>query len=289
MRQQYIAPKPSFSQYVCYPDMFGRYVGIPEHSELRKEGALKENNLHLLFAGRGFVYLESGEVIELAAGDGFLFGRNAYQRYESSKTEPWDVRWIHFSAATPLPMLREADEYGCRLFSFSASERFAALTERMYKLGGRPQLADEPALSAQLYELLMLLAVQSERLEAPSQLRKRDDIRHAADRIRERCENDWSLESMAGLAGFSPYHFLRLFRLATGRTPNQFLTESRLVRAKLLLATSSLSVGDVGRSCGYNQPSYFIKLFRAAEGMTPKGYRLLHAGLPQDGDADANA
>lgn len=286
MRQHYIAPKPSFQHYICYPDIYGRYAEAPEHSEVRESGALKEYNLHLIFAGRGSVFLESGEVIELAAGDGFLFGRNAYQQYESSKDEPWDVRWIHFSAAMPLPMLREADEYGCLPFSFSASDRFAVLTERMYELGRRLQLADEPAMSAQLYELLMLLAVQSERLEAPSQLRKRDDMRLAADRIRERCEDDWSLEAMAGLAGFSPYHFLRLFRVATGRTPNQFLTDSRMVRAKLLLATTRLSIGDVGRSCGYNQPSYFIKLFRAAEGLTPKAYRLLHASFPQDGNAD---
>ncbi|MDF2837454.1 MAG: hypothetical protein K0Q63_3094 [Paenibacillus sp.] len=288
MRQHYIAPKPSFPHYICYPDMYGRYPSIPEHSELRKRGALKEYNLHLVFAGRGSVHLESGEMIELAAGDGFLYGRDAYQRYESSKAEPWDVRWIHFSATAPLPMLREADEYGCWPFSFSASERFIVLTERMYELGKRLQLADEPEMSAQLYELLMLLAVQSERLEAPSQLRKRDVIRVAADRIRERCENDWSLDDMAGLAGFSPYHFLRLFRLATGRTPNQFLTESRMVRARLLLATTMLSVGEVARSCGYSQPSYFIKLFRAAEGLTPKSYRQLHANFPQDGGgADA--
>ncbi len=286
MRQHYIAPKPSFPYYICYPDMYGRYADIPEHSELRERGTLKEYNLHLIFAGRGSVRLESGEAIELKAGDGFLYGRDAYQRYESSKAEPWDVRWIHFTASAPLPLLREADEYGCRPFSFSAGERLAGLTERMYKLGKRPQLAYEPAMSAYLYELLMLLAVQSERLEAPSKLRKRDVIRMAADRIRERCEEDWSLEDIAGLAGFSPYHFLRLFRQATGRTPNQFVTESRMVRAKLLLATTKLSVGEVARSCGYSQSSYFIKLFRAAEGLTPKSYRLLHAGFPQDGNAD---
>ncbi|MHA6482967.1 helix-turn-helix transcriptional regulator [Paenibacillus sp. strain BS8-2] len=281
MRQHYIAPKPSFSHYICYPDMYGRYAGSSEHSEIRERGALKEYNLHLVFAGRGYVYLESGEVIELAAGDGFLYGRNAYQRYESSKEEPWDIRWIHFSATAPLPILREADEFGCWTFSFSASERFVALTERMYKMGKKLQLADEPAMSSRLYELLMLLSVQTESLEAPSQLGKRDVIRLAADGIRARCEEDWSLEEMAALTGFSPYHFLRMFKLATGRTPNQFLTESRMVRARLLLATTIMPVGEVARSCGFGQSSYFIKLFRMAEGLTPKSYRQLYDSFPQ--------
>ncbi|GBG09825.1 hypothetical protein PAT3040_04495 [Paenibacillus agaridevorans] len=282
MRQHYIVPKPSYLHYACYPDMFGRYAGIPEHAEHRERGALKEYNLHLVLGGRGSIVLETGEQIELAAGDGFLYGKEAYQRYAAHPSEPWDIRWIHFAAGLPLPLLREADEYGMWLFSFSARERFVELSERMYELGRKITLADEPALSALLYETLSLLAVQTERPEATSQLRKRDVIRMAADGIRDRCEESWSLGEMAALAGYSRYHFLRLFRLATGRTPNEFLAESRIVRAKLLLATTELPVGQVGERCGYGQASYFIKQFRRAEGLTPQAYRQLHASVSQD-------
>ncbi|CAM4104951.1 AraC family transcriptional regulator [Paenibacillus alkaliterrae] len=277
MRQHYIVPKPSFSQYVCYPDLFGRYKDFPQHAERRERGQLKHYNLHLIFEGSGYVMNGiGGEKLQLKAGDGFLFPKHAYQQYSSSEHYPWDVRWIHFETQIPLPMLREADDFGCWLFTFANRERFMELTEEMYALCSPFETSNEPKLSALLYEILAELVQHSERLEGSSALEKQNAIRMAADQIRLRCEEAWSLSRMAALAGYSSYHFLRLFQQVMGKTPNHYVTECRIVAAKLMLATTALSVTEVAARCGFAQASYFIKVFRSVEGVSPKMYRTIY-------------
>ncbi|WP_051251515.1 AraC family transcriptional regulator [Paenibacillus harenae] len=277
MRQHYVVPYPSFTHYICYPDLAGRYKDFPQHAERRERGQLKHYNLHLIFAGSGYVVDESsGKRLQLQAGDGFLFPKLAKQEYGSNVHDPWDVRWIHFDAEMALPMLREAEDFGGLPFTFSKRERFKELTEEMYALCSPFETRNEPRLSALLYEILVELAQHSERLEGATALEKSNTIRMAADHIRHRCEEAWSLERMAELAGYSPYHFLRLFRQVMGKTPNHYVTECRIVAAKQLLSTTALSVTEIAARCGFAQASYFIRVFRAAEGVSPKTYRMIY-------------
>ncbi|MBD2869227.1 helix-turn-helix transcriptional regulator [Paenibacillus arenilitoris] len=277
MRQHFIVPKPVFPHYVCYPDLFGRYSEFPQHAERRERGQLKHYNLHLIFSGSGYaVSGNGGERLELRAGDGFLYPKQAFQQYGANAGDPWDVRWIHFDTQLPLPMLREADAFGGWLFTFSARERFEELTEEMYACASPFATGSEPRLSALLYEILVELSQHSERLEGSSALEKQSAIRAAADHIRRRCEEPWSLERMAELAGYSPYHFLRLFRQVMGKTPNRYVAECRIVAAKLLLSTTSLTVTEIAARCGFAQTSYFIRVFRASEGLSPIEYRSIY-------------
>jgi AraC-like DNA-binding protein len=101
----------------------------------------------------------------------------------------------------------------------------------------------------------------------------RQSIRSAADIIHVECARPWSLESMARLTGYSSYYFLRLFRMVMGKTPNRYLTDCRLARAKLLLVSTGLSIAQVATQSGFAQSSYFIKVFRTFEGMSPVKYR----------------
>ncbi len=282
MRQHYIVPKPSFGQYACYPDMLGHYSQLPQHAERRESGQMRHYNLHLVFGGSGYVVDGgSGTRVELKAGEGFLFGRHAFQQYRASAREPWDIRWIHFDAHIPLPMLSEADDCGSVLFTFSEHDRFKQLTEEMYMLCEPFGIRHEPRLSALLYEILVELVQHSERLAGLQSLEKQNVIRRTADQIRQRSAEGWTLERMAELAGYSSFHFLRLFQQVMGKTPNRFVTECRIDAAKLLLATTACSVTEAAALSGFAQPSYFIKVFRAAVGLSPKKYRTLYGqGLP---------
>lgn len=271
-----IVPKPSYPLYVCYPDMFGRYSDFPHHAERREEGVLKEYNVHLIFGGGGYVVGEDGEQVQVKAGEGFLFAKEAFQQYGSSQSDPWDVRWIHFTASIPSAMLRGADEAGAWLFSFSEGARMQELTDRMYELSDSFGLGSEAAISALLYELLAQLDQHTESLEGAAALRKRREMREAADIIRSRCREAWDIAGMAKLTGYSPYHFIRVFGDVMGRTPIRYLTECRMLEAKLLLATSGLPIKDVAQRCGFSQASYFIRVFRGMEGLSPSAYRELH-------------
>ena len=82
-----------------------------------------------------------------------------------------------------------------------------------------------------------------------------------------------SLESLAQQAQLSPRSFGRRFRLATGRTPMDYLRDLRLREARSLLLKSDLSIADVGWRSGFSSPSRFAQVFRARLGLSPRDYR----------------
>lgn len=59
-------------------------------------------------------------------------------------------------------------------------------------------------------------------------------------------------------------------------SPQEFLTEVRLSRAKELLSATKLSVEQVALSCGYRDTLVFSKAFKRSTGMAPKEYRREH-------------
>ncbi len=58
-----------------------------------------------------------------------------------------------------------------------------------------------------------------------------------------------------------------------GCTFKDLLQEKRLQKAAILLRTTSLSIGDIILSVGYENTSYFFRIFREKYGMSPSIYR----------------
>ena len=59
----------------------------------------------------------------------------------------------------------------------------------------------------------------------------------------------------------------------TGESPNIFITNIRLEKARRLLKSTNMSVNEIAYECGYDESSYFIRVFRQELGMTPQQYR----------------
>jgi AraC family transcriptional regulator len=85
-------------------------------------------------------------------------------------------------------------------------------------------------------------------------------------------KSDLSLEDIAGAAGMSLFHFAKSFKQATGRTPHQYLTAQRLLRARALLHDASFSIGEIARMVGLSH-SHFTVVFTRQLGMTPSKFR----------------
>ena len=81
------------------------------------------------------------------------------------------------------------------------------------------------------------------------------------------------LARLAEEAGYSAWHFSRLFKRATGLSPSQYLIYLRMARARRLLRESPKSIIEVGWEVGYTNPSHFAQIFRREVGVTPGEYR----------------
>ena len=107
-------------------------------------------------------------------------------------------------------------------------------------------------------------------------------VTHVIERMHERLHTEAALDTLAAEVGLSTSRLGFLFRLETGVSPGAFLHRLRMERARVLLESTSLSVGDVMRQVGLADPSHFARDFRSAYGLSPRAYRvqLRMAGPP---------
>lgn len=89
----------------------------------------------------------------------------------------------------------------------------------------------------------------------------------------------FSVQELAKLAGASRASFVRLFRAATGSSPQRWLTERRLERARELLARSSSTLSRVAAEVGYQSEFSFSRAFKRRYGQSPLHFRQSHAPI----------
>lgn len=98
-------------------------------------------------------------------------------------------------------------------------------------------------------------------------------VRKVAAYMREHIDEEIGLDELAALVSLSRFHFITAFRLATGRTPHDWLVGERIERARALLEDQRLPVTEIALSVGYQTPSSFTAAFRKAVGATPSEFR----------------
>jgi len=98
-------------------------------------------------------------------------------------------------------------------------------------------------------------------------------VRRVIDFMTENVDQDISIDDLASVACLSPFHFIRMFRKAVGKTPSRYLNELRLERAKTLLVLGKAPLVDIALSCCFSSQSNFTRAFHRATGLTPSEYR----------------
>lgn len=126
-------------------------------------------------------------------------------------------------------------------------------------------------------------AIVSDRSQPHSKLdgRQRRRVIETAVWLDENSQQPLSLDILANKAGFSQFHFLRVFTRVLGVTPHQYGLRSRLRRAVHLLADYDRSITEVAFEAGFNDLSNFVRTFHRAAGLPPGQFRLLTRGKKQ--------
>lgn len=103
--------------------------------------------------------------------------------------------------------------------------------------------------------------------------RERQRVVAAAHWIAEHAHEPIDLAQASRLAGFSAFHFLRLFGKVIGVTPHQYLIRARLSRAARLLAQTEQPITDIAFDIGFGDLSNFVRTFHRAAGLSPRDFR----------------
>ncbi len=170
-----------------------------------------------------------------------------------------------------LQMPRSDDHWVC---SASGGQLVGTVGEAAIRLVSLANAADDIAMLGRQHEReLYYRLLQSSMGDTLRQLGQRDNrlrrIKTAADWLCANADKPIIIADLAETAGMSLTSFHRHFKAVTGYSPLAFQRQMRLLEARQLLASGSISVSRVALSVGYVSPSQFSREYKSMFGTPP--------------------
>lgn len=86
---------------------------------------------------------------------------------------------------------------------------------------------------------------------------------------------DVCLDDVAFVAGFSKFHFSRLFKQCSGQNLHEYLCFKRIKASEILLLKPELSITEIAFQSGFSSLSTFNRIFKSINNCSPTEYRNL--------------
>lgn len=231
--------------------------------------------LHFVTSGKGVFATEDKEYT-VSAGEGFFISPDRVTAYRADAAEPWHYFWIGFSGESAEGLLSEIGlSPAAPVFSFGDTARLKAIFDRVHFL-------PEDSVKAQLSLVSVLYALLAG-IEAKREKSVRGAYRlfhtgkeyadMAALYIEQHYASRMTVGALSAHLGLHRSYFSTLFKKHYGVSPQEYFLRIRMEKARLLLDEGSISVADIARTVGYEDPLLFSRLFRKSVGVSPSEYR----------------
>lgn len=97
--------------------------------------------------------------------------------------------------------------------------------------------------------------------------------------IEENIDENLSLDRLAKIACYSPFHFHRIFQAIVGETVHAYIKRLRMQTAAGKLRYTEQPVTAIALDASFETPSAFTRAFKQFMGSSPKNYRSLNSAV----------
>jgi len=279
----YVLPLPLVEQTRKHPLMLPLYVTalghFPQavhHYRARPEGC-SEHILIVCTKGKGWLEI-NGKRQHVQAHQALLVPRNTPHIYGANKKNPWTIYWLHFLGS-------EADYYAACLppenyvlpVTSSCEKELISLFQKAYAAVAREYSQARLIVLSQISRLLLgTLFFHNRAYSSIHHSTTSHDLRDIIAHIIAHASEPLTLGGLARHAGLSVRTFSRLFQHQTGITPMQYVIQQRIRTACNLLVDAPLTIHEIARRVGYEDPYFFSRIFSQEMGLSPSQYRTTH-------------
>lgn len=131
-----------------------------------------------------------------------------------------------------------------------------------------------PEYLSSLSNALAHFLMQNIQTEKNISIAVRDIVNQISDNF---YDSDFNMSELFDKSGYAKDYIRAQFKIFTGKTPVEFLTEMRINHACYLIEIykDTLLLTEIAEKCGYTDYVYFSRKFKAVMGMSPKSYMKL--------------
>ena len=248
---------------------------LAEHRDIaisRPDGRM---DYQLLYIAGGRVRLyDSGCEHELEAGNVVVYRPGEPQIYRHLSEYHTPVYWIHFSGTAAEAVLKQAGFFDKWCFVGSSDRIVGYITGIMHELHVN-QVGSELNCVSNMLAMFAELSKVRCALNGADGEELKSRFKAVTVNMNLHCEDEHPVENLATRCGLSKYHFIRLFKQATGFTPHAYLTNVRMKKAEYLLKNTDMNISEIAMMVGYPNQMYFSRIFSKYSGMPPREFRRL--------------
>jgi len=230
--------------------------------------------IHYILDGAG-TFQVNGITYNLKSGEGFLICPNTISAYKADSKSPWSYCWVGFQGLKAASYLAQANlSVENPIFIYDKDDFLEDCVKQM--------VATEPsAKTAELRLLSLLYLFLSKLIEVTSKEYPVDKsentielyIKKGIEYIEMNYFRKMSVLELSKHLGLDRSYVYSIFKNFLNASPQEYIINFRMAKACELMSNSALSIGDISRSVGYDDPLLFSKIFKKSKGESPREFR----------------
>lgn len=249
----------------------------------------KHDFWEFIYMDKGFVYLlVDDKGYKLNQGEIFFFGRNQnHIVWSDSRTAPcfltisfsmefansafFEHKCFKVDNGLKLVIKKILEE---RMNSFEGDIRMGVAYRRKLSMVGSEQLI-KAYLAEMLIELYRQDSILTHNALQSSIIRRESENRifkQCAEFIDQNIKNKMTLEQVCKGVHISASQLNRIFNENAGTSVMDYITCSKLEKAKELLRESTMNISQISSEFGFSSIHYFSRLFKQKYGIAPREY-----------------
>ncbi len=230
--------------------------------------------IHYIIRGKGFYKYGDKEYL-LRRGQGFLICPEKVTYYQADDQDPWVYCWVGFKGYKAEYYLKQAGlSQKNPVFTYDRDDTMSDCILEMVKTY-ESNVWNETRILSLLYLFLSKLIEQN---GVHSAGRKNENtqefyVNKAIEYIEMNYSRKIKITDIAAYIGLDRSYLGAIFKEYTDKSLQQFLLEQRINKACRLMKNSELTISDISRSVGYDDPLHFSKMFKRIKRLSPKMFR----------------
>lgn len=214
--------------------------------------------------GNGLYWLDEKEKKEYKAGSMIILKKEVKLWLESNKVSNcYFMELVHVDDWFRYMLAKKTYLY------LLVNERIIGQFDLLWKYVTGNMQNDQYGLSKELYQLLMSF----DEFSRIKEKKFTPLVQGILDLIQEEYAFLEGMDEVADVMGCSKSHLIRVFKKEVGESPGQYLQQTRLGNAVLLLKSEAFTIEVIANMVGYSCSNYFCKVFQKQFGESPGAYR----------------